>query len=163
MDRDHVFCKLAGLYGDRCLHRDRADTRVFHVERQRQNSRVSNSFLPEDRPFLQGIGEEMNKQLENYVRGKFVELTLAGIATYILFSVFDLNYAALLAFLVGLSVIIPYLGIAVVTVPVLVIALMQFGLGGSFWSLMAGYILIQVLDGMLLVPFYSLRPMTFIR
>ena len=77
---------------------------------------------------MQGIGEEMNKQLENYVRGKFIELTLAGIATYILFSVFDLNYAALLAFLVGLSVIIPYLGIAVITVPVLVIALMQFGL-----------------------------------
>ena len=110
------------------------------------------SFLPEDRPFLQGIGEEMNKQLENYVRGKFIELTLAGIATYILFSVFDLNYAALLAFLVGLSVIIPYLGIAVITVPVVVIALMQFGFDGSFWSLMAGYILIQALDGMLLVP-----------
>jgi putative permease len=66
--------------------------------------------------------------------------------------VFDLNYAALLAFLVGLSVIIPYLGIAVITVPVVVIALMQFGFDGSFWSLMAGYILIQALDGMLLVP-----------
>ena len=110
---------------------------------------------------MQGIGE-MNKQLENYVRGKFVELTLAGIATYILFSVFDLNYAALLAFLVGLSVIIPYLGIAVITVPVLVIALMQFGLDGSFWSLMAGYILSRCWMACFWCPFYSLRPMTFI-
>jgi len=109
-------------------------------------------FLPEERPLLNRIGREMNHQLENYVRGKFIELVLAGIATYILFSIFELNYAALLAFLVGLSVIIPYLGIAVVTVPVVAIALMQFGFDGAFWSLMAGYVVIQALDGLLLVP-----------
>ena len=72
--------------------------------------------------------------------------------TYLLFAFFDLNYAALLGFLVGVSVIIPYLGIAAVTVPVVVVALMQFGLSGDFFYLMIGYLVIQALDGLLLVP-----------
>jgi putative permease len=66
---------------------------------------------------------------------------------------FELNYAALLGFLVGVSVIIPYLGIAVVTIPVVsVVALMQFGLSSDFLYLMLGYFVIQGLDGLLLVP-----------
>ena len=109
-------------------------------------------FLPEDRPLMDRIGNELSGQMENYVRGKFVELIIAGLATYLLFAFFDLNYAALLGFLVGVSVIIPYLGIAAVTVPVVVVALMQFGLSGDFFYLMIGYLVIQALDGLLLVP-----------
>ena len=98
------------------------------------------------------IGNELSGQMENYVRGKFIELIIAGLVTYLLFAFFDLNYAALLGFLVGVSVIIPYLGIATVTVPVVVVALMQFGLSGDFFYLMIGYLVIQALDGLLLVP-----------
>ena len=109
-------------------------------------------FLPEERPLMHQIGSELSGQMENYVRGKFLELIIAGLVTYGLFAFFGLNYAALLGFLVGVSVIIPYLGIAAVTVPVTIVALMQFGLSSDFFYLMLGYLVIQALDGLVLVP-----------
>lgn len=65
---------------------------------------------------------------------------------------FGLNYSLLLAVLVGFSVLIPYIGAFVVTIPVVGVALFQFGAGTEFWSLFAVYLIIQGLDGNLLVP-----------
>lgn len=110
------------------------------------------SFLPKDRPLLDRIGFEMNVQMANYVRGKFLEVIIAGGATYVVFVFFDLDYAALLGLLVGLSVIVPYVGIAVVTVPVIFIAYLQFGFGATFAWIMLWYTLVQALDGFVLVP-----------
>jgi putative permease len=110
------------------------------------------SFLPKERPLMNQIGAEMNLQMENYVRGKFVEFLIAGSVSYIFFALFGLNYAALLAFLVGLSVIVPYLGLIAVTIPVVVIAYLQYGWSPSFFYLMLGYSIIQGIDGFVLVP-----------
>ncbi len=110
------------------------------------------SFLPEDRPLMNQVGREMNSQMENYIRGKFVELLIVGGAAYVFFLAFGLNYAALLAFLVGLSVIVPYLGVIVVSIPVVVIAYMQFGWSASFLYLAGGYAVIQTIDAMVIVP-----------
>jgi len=63
-----------------------------------------------------------------------------------------LNYAALLALLVGLSVIIPYIGATVVTIPVVMIALFQWGIGSEFYTVVVVYMIIQGLDGNVLVP-----------
>ncbi len=52
----------------------------------------------------------------------------------------------------GFSVLIPYIGAFVVTIPVVGVALFQFGAGTEFWSLFAVYLIIQGLDGNLLVP-----------
>ncbi len=68
------------------------------------------------------------------------------------FILFGLNYSLLLAVLVGFSVLIPYIGAFVVTIPVVGVALFQFGAGTEFWSLFAVYLIIQGLDGNLLVP-----------
>lgn len=65
---------------------------------------------------------------------------------------FGLNYSLLLAVLVGFSVLIPYIGAFVVTIPVVGVALFQFGAGTEFWSCFAVYLIIQALDGNLLVP-----------
>ena len=110
------------------------------------------SFLPSERPLLNRIGLEMNVQMANYVGGKFLEVIIAGGATYLVFVVFGLDYAALLGLLVGLSVIVPYVGIAVVTVPVVFIAYLQFGLGATFVWILFWYTLVQGLDGFVLVP-----------
>jgi putative permease len=53
---------------------------------------------------------------------------------------------------VGLSVIIPYIGAALVTLPVAMVAFFQWGLGSEFYSLCAVYLIIQALDGNVLVP-----------
>ena len=110
------------------------------------------SFLPSDRPELDQIGRAMNVQIANYVRGKGIEITIIGAVSYAAFTTFDLNYTALLALLVGLSVIVPYIGAFLVTIPVMLVALFQFGLTGDFYWVVGLYMLIQVLDGNVLVP-----------
>ena len=110
------------------------------------------SFLPADRPQLDRIGRAMNIQIANYVRGKGIEITIIGAVSYIAFTTFNLNYTALLALLVGLSVIVPYIGAFLVTIPVMLVALLQFGLTGDFYWVVGLYMLIQVLDGNVLVP-----------
>ncbi|PIE43644.1 MAG: AI-2E family transporter [Gammaproteobacteria bacterium] len=110
------------------------------------------TILPRDRRLMNAIWLEMNVQFANYIRGKVLEIAVVGGVTYICFIVFGLNYAALLAFLVGLSVVIPYIGAAVVTIPVALIAFFQFGWGSEFVYLMLAYGIIQALDGNVLVP-----------
>ena len=73
-------------------------------------------------------------------------------ASYVAFTWLGLNYAALLALLVGLSVIIPYIGAFLITIPILMVAFFQWGLGGEFYVVMGVYIVIQILDGNVLVP-----------
>ncbi|MFT5720331.1 MAG: putative permease [Motiliproteus sp.] len=110
------------------------------------------AFLPEKRRILSQVGNEMDIQIANYVRGKVVEIALVGAVSYVAFIALGLNYAALLALIVGLSVVIPYIGAALVTLPVAVIAFFQWGWTNEFFVLMAVYGVIQALDGNVLVP-----------
>ena len=109
-------------------------------------------FLPAERPLLRRIWGEMNMQFANYARGKVLEVIIVGLVTYFAFVWLGLNYAALLGLLVGLSVIIPYIGAALVTVPVIMVAFFQWGVGSEFNTVFAVYLVIQALDGNVLVP-----------
>lgn len=125
------------------------------------------SLLPKDRPLLDAVGSEMNAQLGNYVRGKAVEILLVGTVTFITFLFFGLNYAALLGVLVGISVLIPFIGAAIVTLPVFMIAVLQFGWSLDLAWVMLAYAIIQFLDGNVLVPLLfseavDLHPITII-
>ena len=59
---------------------------------------------------------------------------------------------ALLGLLVGFSVIVPYIGATLVTIPVVVVAYAQFGVTPDFLWVFGAYAVIQVLDGNVLVP-----------
>ncbi|MGE8485209.1 MULTISPECIES: AI-2E family transporter [Pseudomonas] len=109
-------------------------------------------YLPRERALITRVAQEMNRQIANYIRGKVIEIFICGGVTYIAFVALGLNYAALLALLVGVSVVVPYVGAVVVTVPVLLIALFQWGWSDQFIYLMAVYGIIQTLDGNVLVP-----------
>lgn len=109
-------------------------------------------FLPQDRNFASQVWEDVDRQVANYVRGKFWEIIIVWAVSLVTFKMFGLQYAMLLAVLVGLSVIIPYIGAAVVTLPVLLIAWFQWGWGSEFIWLAVAYFVIQALDGNVLVP-----------
>lgn len=110
------------------------------------------SFLPQERPFISRVIREMDIQISNYVRGKAIEIMITGVVTYVVFALLGVNYAALLGMLVGLSVVVPYIGATVVTIPVAAVAYFQFGWGSEFMWVMVAYGIIQALDGNLLVP-----------
>ena len=110
------------------------------------------SLLPKERGAMIAIWSEMDVQFANYVRGKAIEILIVGVTSLIAFLILGLNYAVLLALLVGLSVLIPYIGATVVTLPVLLVGYMQWGWGLDFFWLFMVYGFIQFLDGNLLVP-----------
>lgn len=110
------------------------------------------ALLPKERRLIKQVGVEMNEQIINYIRGKVIEIIIVGAVSTITFAVMDLRYAVLLGVLVGFSVLIPYIGAAVVTLPVAVVAMFQFGVSNEFWYIMIAYGIIQALDGNLLVP-----------
>jgi len=109
-------------------------------------------IIPGKREMFSNVWAEMDIQLSNYVRGKTIEIFIVGIVAAIIFSSLGLKYSALLSVLVGLSVIIPYVGAFLVTIPVVIVGLLQFGLGTQFYLLVGLYLLLQALDGNLLVP-----------
>lgn len=110
------------------------------------------SLLPDRRPLLNRIAAEMSGQLANYVRGKFLEALLVGVVTYLVFIAFGMHYAALLAVLVGLSVIVPIVGAVLVTIPVAAVAFLQWGASADFGYLLIAHLIIQGVDGYVVVP-----------
>jgi len=109
-------------------------------------------FVPEDRGLAYSVWKEVDIKMGNYIRGKLLEVVIVGIATYIPLQVMGMNYAATMSLLVGLSVIIPYVGAVAVTIPVAMIAWFQWGASSDFVYLMIAYLVVQFMDGNILVP-----------
>ncbi|PWQ95924.1 AI-2E family transporter [Leucothrix arctica] len=110
------------------------------------------SFLPRDRALVATVWREVNDKITGYVRGKFMEILMIWVISYITFLIFGLNYALLLSFAVGMSVLIPYVGAVVVTLPVAIVAYFQWGYTYETVYVLTAYGIIQFLDGNLLVP-----------
>ncbi|TSA39675.1 MAG: AI-2E family transporter [Methylococcaceae bacterium] len=110
-------------------------------------------FLPKGQPLALTVWQEVDIQIANYVRGKCAEVIILWLVSFITFSALDLNYALLLSVLMGLSVIIPYIGATLVTFPVLIVAYVEWGISSDeFMYVLIAYSVIQALDGILLVP-----------
>jgi|TARA_R110000851_G_scaffold261074_2_gene413549 putative permease len=110
------------------------------------------SLLPQKRTLLSRIWREMDDQIANYIRGKFIEIIIVGTVTFFTFAFFGLPYTALLAVLVGFSVLVPYIGAAVATLPVAAVAGFHFGISEEFVYVLVAYGVIQALDGNVLAP-----------
>ncbi len=109
-------------------------------------------YLPRERHLSAKVWAEVDMQIGNYVRGKFIEVLILGLASFVTFSMMQMNYALLLAVCMGLSVIIPYVGATLVTFPVLIVAYFQWGFTDEFIYAMIAYTIIQTIDGTVLVP-----------
>ncbi len=124
----------------------------FFLKDKERLLRWVTGYLPRDRRLAAQVWHEVDLQIGNYVRGKFWEILAVGGVTYVTFTLFGLEFAILLSVLVGISVIIPYIGAIVVTVPVALVAYFQWGWGPEFLYLVVAYLIIQALDGNVLVP-----------
>ncbi|MHB0775924.1 AI-2E family transporter [Halomonas sp. WWR20] len=110
------------------------------------------SILPRKRSLMTRIWNEMDDQIANYVRGKVIEISIVGSAAFVTFWFFGLPYSALLGLVVGLSVLVPYIGAAVATLPVAAVAGFYFGISDQFLYVLIAYGVLQALDGNVLVP-----------
>lgn len=109
-------------------------------------------FLPSERSLSVQVWQDADRQIGNYIRGKAWEIALVWAASFIVFSFLNMPYTMLLSLLVGVSVVVPYVGATVVTLPVVLVAYFSFGLTSPFWYVVCAYAVIQLLDANLLVP-----------
>ncbi|MDL0433999.1 AI-2E family transporter [Marinobacter sp. TBZ242] len=110
------------------------------------------SLLPQKRTLMTRIWYEMDDQIANYVRGKCIEILIVSAVSFLTFAFFGLPYSALLGVLVGISVLVPYIGAAVATLPVTAVAGFHFGMTSEFVYVLIAYGIIQALDGNVLAP-----------
>jgi putative permease len=109
-------------------------------------------FFPKKLELTRRAYSELNLKIGNYIRCKVIEIMIVWISSFILFFTLGLNYSLLLSFLCGLSVIIPYVGMIAVTIPIILVAYFQWALGSEFWYVIIGHLLIQAVDGNVVVP-----------
>lgn len=112
----------------------------------------SKGFLPKEHNLMAQVWKAVDPQIGNYVQGKFWEMLLLGLVSGVVFAILGLDYSILLGALVGISVIVPYIGATVVTIPVVLIAFFQWGWSAPFAYLVIAYAIIQALDATVMVP-----------
>jgi len=110
-----------------------------------------NKFIPHN-PIFGELYASVDEQFGAYIRGKVIEGLIVGAMSGVAFALFELQYTFVLAFLVGISVIIPFVGAVLVTFPVLIVGYLQFGASDTFLYLSLAYLVIQMIDGQVIVP-----------
>jgi len=121
------------------------------------------NLLPENIEFTSQIWTEVNSKIAKFLQGKMWEIVIVWLVTYVFFIFIHLEFALLLSLFIGLSVLIPFVGAIVMTVPVALVAYFQWGFSRELVISVLGYSIIQFLDGNLLVPvlmsgFVNLHP-----
>ncbi|MBF0184295.1 MAG: AI-2E family transporter [Magnetococcales bacterium] len=109
-------------------------------------------YLPGERALLERVLHEVNAGVGGYIHGKFWEMLLLALASYICFVLIDFRYAFVVGLLTGLSVLIPFLGLAVVTIPVVLLGLFQWGVSWEATHPLIVYGILQLVDGNLVAP-----------
>lgn len=109
-------------------------------------------FLPDERGLATEVWQEVNLQIANYVRGKIWEVLIIWSISYTTFRLFGMEFSILVSLFVGLSVLVPYLGVTVMYLPVALISYFQWGWGSQMAYALMAYTIIQIFDGNLLAP-----------
>lgn len=109
-------------------------------------------YLPSNRGLIHSVWSEVHQKIGAYVRSRIVEMLIIAAISVLAFALLGMQYAFLIGILVGVSVIVPYIGAILVTVPVFVIGLMQWGLSAHFGYLLLAYAVIIALDANVLFP-----------
>lgn len=107
---------------------------------------------PRHRGLVIRVWRDVDRQMGNFIRGKAWEIVIVGVVTWATFWWLGFNYSVLMGVLTGLSVLIPYIGAAVVTIPVALLGYFQWGVSWDLGYLVMAYGILQALDGNVLVP-----------
>ncbi len=109
-------------------------------------------FLPRRRLLVRRVSQEVYGKIGAYVKGRVIEIFIVGVIATIAFELLNLQYAILLGALLGLSVIVPYIGAIIVTIPIVILALLQWGLTAHFGYTLLVFAIILVVDANILFP-----------
>lgn len=116
--------------------------------------RMMHAFLKEGTiNEINRIAKLTDKIFRNFVIGKIIDSIIIGILTYVVLLIFKFEYSLLIAFLVGITNLIPYFGPFIGAVPAILITLLVSYSNPIRVVYMALIILgIQQLDGLVIGP-----------
>ena len=109
-------------------------------------------LLPEERGLAIQVWQEVYEQFFNYLRGKILEILIVWAINYIAFALLGLKYSIIISLFVGLAVLVPYIGAAVMFIPVILIAFFQWGLGANLIYIIIAFFFLHALDGNMIAP-----------
>jgi putative permease len=112
----------------------------------------TSQYLPGKDSVAAHIWHEVDAETGNFIRAKLLEVFIVTVSTAVIFAAMGVPYAVLLGVMNGLSNLIPYVGAALVTIPVVAIAFLEWGFEPHFWYVVAAYAAIQLIDGNILLP-----------
>ncbi len=116
-------------------------------------------FMPKRHTLIKTVSLEVYDKMGAYVKGRVIEVFLVSLVAWLSFLFLKMPYAFLFGVAIGISVIIPYIGSVLVTIPVVIVSLMQWGLSIHFWAVIIAFTIILFLDGNLLFPLLFSRTM----
>ncbi len=122
------------------------------TEKDRLTGMVSD-YLPRERGLILLVWSDINQQFLAYIRARVIEIIVVWAVSTIALLCFSFHYAYLLGLLIGLSVLVPYVGAVAAALPIILLGLIQYGAGAEFIYLMVTYLVIIGLDAYLLTPF----------
>lgn len=113
-------------------------------------------FPPKSRPFWRSLMDDVEKQLDSYVRGQGLVALCIGILFCIGFTIIGFPMAIGLGILIGLLSLVPYLhGFAFIPM-ILLSALKAVDTGENFWIIFGSavivFIVVQAITDMVLTP-----------
>ena len=117
-------------------------------------------LLPNNQELMRKFWPSMHQQIAGYIRGKILHIIIISIANTLAFMALGVNYALLLGVGVGLSVVIPYVGAVIIAVPVVLVAIFQFGFSTELMWVLIIYTVIQLLDSNILTPMLFAKAMS---
>lgn len=109
-------------------------------------------FIPKERNKVDEVWSKLKDQIGNYIGGKVVEIFIMTAIAFVMLVLFEVRFSFLLALMIGFSVLIPYVGATVVTIPLFILGFAQFGWDKQLLWVMLSYAGIQMFDGNVLVP-----------
>lgn len=119
----------------------------------RLNRTANAIFSPNVNKEMRHVLHLMDKIFKKFVVGKIIDSIIIGILTYFILILFGFEYAVLIAFFVGVTNVIPYVGPFIGAVPAILITLLASSNEPIRALYMALIILaIQQLDGLIIGP-----------
>lgn len=127
-------------------------TFLMLYDKQSLQRRAATFLLPNNQKLMKEFWPSLHGQIAGYIRGKILHIIIISCANTVAFMLMGVNYAMLLGVGVGLSVVIPYVGAVIIAVPVVLVAIFQFGFSSSLMWVLVIYTVIQLLDSNVLTP-----------
>ncbi len=126
---------------------------IFYLLKDKEDILAwSADLLPRERSLLTRVWHELDAQIGNYIKGRFWESLCIGLLMWLVFVAMGHQYALLLGVLTGVSVWIPFVGAAVVTVPVIFLSLAQWGISDMALYAIIAYGVVQTFDANIVIP-----------